>query len=213
LVLALLETQAAPKVGAGKAQAAVTQAASAASRMLELVGDAVAKAAAGTKKSPGLPPVSRDQKGSALARGGKSMLRALSASSVKTGAEAADKTQTAQTLMQALVGSAGKQALGGLTQGAPLIGKLLAELAAQPPQKTRRNANQPPSAAPRARSRLLQAANQEVSRDETANRPTLEQPAAPESDRSDNGEAGTELAGNLNRLLLDQAWLRGVDLT
>lgn len=214
LVLALLETRAAPKVRAGKAQTAVTQATSTASRMLGLAGEAVAKAAAaGATKMQAPSPVSRDRKGSALGLSGKSMLQTGSASAVKSGTESAGKARTTQTLMQALMGSAGTPALGGLTQGAPLIGKLLAELAAQAPQKPRRNANPPPSTAPRARSRLLQAANQAVSRDETASRPRREQPTAPESDHTDNGEAGTELAGSLNRLLLDQAWLRGVDLT
>jgi hypothetical protein len=63
----------------------------------------------------------------------------------------------------------------------------------------------PRQAAPRARSRLTQDAGAEAA---SARRP-------PEASGSDPlpGQEGSELAQQLNRLLLDQAWLRGVDLT
>lgn len=62
----------------------------------------------------------------------------------------------------------------------------------------------PRQAAPRARSRLNEAAAPEANA-----RPAHDAPAA----TSLPGQEASELAKQLNRLLLDQAWLRGVDLT
>ena len=214
LLAALLENYPAPKGRSGKAQPINAQTTQAKPTTLAGAGQALIKAARTNSSFPqGLGRAFKNAMGPAQTLPDKSMLRKLSADALKSGAAAIGKAPTVQSLLQDLIGATGKQTLGGLTQGAPLIGKLLAELAAQPAQKSRRTANQTPAAAPRARSRLLQAANQDVRPDEKTSRARREQAAAPESDRTENGETGTELAGNLNRLLLDQAWLRGVDLT
>lgn len=98
----------------------------------------------------------------------------------------------------------------GLAQTLPaLLPHLLADLAPAPSAGATRQTPGPAassrSPAPRAQARLVEGTPQ-------AKPSGGGQKSAPASDPQ-SAENGGELAGQLNRLLLDQAWLRGVDLT
>jgi hypothetical protein len=117
---------------------------------------------------------------------------------------------TAAAVAEWLASHAPAPAVRPTSLGAALAGEgpsLLAQLVAgvaPAPQGNRQPVATPRQPAPRARSRLTDAASPE-----TGARRAKEAPAG---DPQPGQEAG-ELAQQLNRLLLDQAWLRGVDLT
>jgi hypothetical protein len=90
-------------------------------------------------------------------------------------------------------------------QGPSLLGQLLAGLSPAPRSVGQTPAAAQRQAAPRARSRLTEGGAESAA---AARSPK----AAPASDPLP-AEDASEVAKQLNRLLLDQAWLRGVDLT
>jgi hypothetical protein len=90
-------------------------------------------------------------------------------------------------------------------QGPSLLARLVAGLDPPAPSASR-PATPPRQPAPRARPRLTAAASPEPGAQPGKDKD------APAGDPLPGQEAG-ELAQQLNRLLLDQAWLRGVDLT
>lgn len=110
--------------------------------------------------------------------------------------------EVAQPLSHPVLGSSLGSAMPGLLgQLLGGIGTSVDGLAPQRPAPSTPHRNP----APRASARLLDGAA-------AAQTPTRSQQASPASD-AQAVEDGGELSRQLNRLLLDQAWLRGVDLT
>lgn len=114
----------------------------------------------------------------------------------------------AATPVQGNLAAAG-QGFASMVQAPALIEILLGGIAAATAGASAQTGRGKPTAlaapAPRAASRLFDAPAGEPG-------PTAKRPAAPSSDAPDEGGAAA-LAQGINRLLLDQAWLRGVDLT
>jgi hypothetical protein len=96
-----------------------------------------------------------------------------------------------------------------LPQAGPLLAQLLAGLGpTRPPRGPHRASASPPPMAPRARSHLTGPTPGAGPAPSTGNRAN-----GPAGDAEPGQPDGESLARDLNRLLLDQAWLRGVDLT
>lgn len=118
-------------------------------------------------------------------------------------------------LLAALLQAGGPPARAGVSEvsgGVPLLARVLTDLAAASAARTTRPQASTPGLAPRAASRLLGPVTPATST-KPHTKGESKPPAAPEGDPIEDADAGSTLARQLNRQLLDQAWLRGVDLT
>ncbi len=97
------------------------------------------------------------------------------------------------------------------TAGIALAGRLLAELGPRRAAAGRQPAPRLADPAPRAPSRLLDGATTPPLSGDAAGGEGRA-PQSPVSDAVESTDAAEDFARQINRLLLDQAWLRGVDL-
>jgi hypothetical protein len=153
------------------------------------------------RKRPAAPATRADAGLSGLSAAVAQGMRALS------GATPAGPASRPSASAFGALAVAGGAASAGMLEAPRLIEYLLGGLTpAAPVERARGKAPSPAAPAPRAASRLLEAIAGQDDQTRTS-------PAAPAADPLPDDAAGEALARDINRLLLDQAWLRGVDLT